>query len=72
MAYKMVAWRINKLRKDKGMTQTAFGSEIGVTQATASRKLMGFIPFSLDEILRCAEMFGVSTDYIYGREEEGK
>ena len=62
--------RIDRLRKEVKLSQVSFGEKIGVTQASASRKLAGKAAFFPDEILRCAEMFGVTTDYIYGREEK--
>lgn len=51
------------------MSQAEFGRLLGITQATASRKLNGQIPFSTDEILRCAIHFNVSTEALYGRED---
>lgn len=34
------------------------------------KKLNGQIPFSVEEIFKCAERFNVSTEYLYGREKE--
>lgn len=51
------------------MSQAEFGRLLGITQATASRKLNGQIPFSTDEVLRCAIHFNVSTETLYGRED---
>lgn len=51
------------------MTQLDFGKQIiHVSQATASKKLNGQIPFSAEEIFECAERFNVSTEYLYERE----
>lgn len=61
--------RIDELRKQSHMSQTEFGRLLGITQATASRKLNGQIPFSTDEVLQCAIVFGVSTETLYGRED---
>lgn len=61
--------RIDELRKQSHMSQTEFGAFLGIGQCTASRKLSGRIPFSADEVLRCAIVFGVSTEALYGRED---
>ena len=66
MTNKEIAAKINTLRKEVN-----FGKEvIHVSQATASKKLNGQIPFSVEEIFECAERFNVSTEYLYGREKE--
>ena len=65
MTNKEIAAKINTLRKEANLTQVNFGKEvIHVSQATASKKLNGQIPFSV------AERFNVSTEYLYGREKE--
>jgi len=69
MTNRELARRINDLRKGANMTQLDFGKQIiHVSQATASKKLNGQIPFSAEEIFECAERFNVSTEYLYGRE----
>lgn len=71
MTNKEIAAKINTLRKEANLTQVNFGKEvIHVSQATASKKLNGQIPFSVEEIFECAERFNVSTEYLYGREKE--
>lgn len=67
MTNKEIAAKINALRKEANLTQVNFGKEvIHVSQATASKKLNGQIPFSVEEIFNCAERFNVSTEYLYG------
>lgn len=71
MTNKEMAQKINALRKGANLTQENFGKEvIHVSQATASKKLNGQIPFSAEEIFECAERFNVSTEYLYGREKK--
>lgn len=71
MTNKEIAAKINTLRKEANLTQVNFGKEvIHVSQATASKKLNGQIPFSVEEIFECAERFNVSTEYLYGRESD--
>ena len=48
---------IGRLRKVRGVTQEELGRALGVSQATASRKLHGLIPFSAEEVARCADYF---------------
>ncbi|WP_270291077.1 helix-turn-helix domain-containing protein [Bifidobacterium adolescentis] len=71
MTNKEIAAKINTLRKEANLTQVNFGNEvIHVSQATASKKLNGQIPFSVEEIFECAERFNVSIEYLYGREKK--
>lgn len=56
---------IDGLRKARGVTQEELGRALGVSQATASRKLHGLIPFSAEEMARCADYFGVPVGNLY-------
>lgn len=54
------------------MSQADIGKMLGLSQASASRKLHGLTPFSAEEIVTCADYFGISLDEIYGREPQMK
>lgn len=56
---------IDRLRKVRGVTQEELERALGVSQATASRKLHGLIPFSAEEMARCADYFGVPIGNLY-------
>ncbi|MBF9716510.1 helix-turn-helix domain-containing protein [Bifidobacterium dentium] len=64
-----ISRRIDELRKQSHLSQTEFGGLLGLSQGTVSKKLSDQIPFSADEVLRCAIYFDVSTEALYGREE---
>ena len=64
-----ISRRIDELRKQSHLSQTEFGGLLGLSQGTVSKKLSDQIPFSADEVLRCAIYFGVSTEALYGRED---
>lgn len=65
-----VAKRIDELRVRRHLTQNEFcHTVLAVSQSAASKKLRGQIPFTSEEVVKCADFFGVSTDEIYGRGE---
>ncbi|MDY5368334.1 MULTISPECIES: helix-turn-helix transcriptional regulator [Bifidobacterium] len=72
MTYKTAAVNIDLLRRRSGMSQADIGKMLGLSQASASRKLHGLTPFSAEEIVTCADYFGISLDEIYGREPQMK
>ena len=63
--------RIRKLREEAGMTQAELGKLIGV-----SDRVLGYyetnerFPKKQEVILNLARVFGVSTDYLLGRDGE--
>ncbi len=69
MTNKNISRRIDELRKQSHLSQTEFGGLLGLSQGTVSKKLSDQIPFSADEVLRCAIYFDVSTEALYGRED---
>lgn len=52
------------------VSQTAFAPVLGMTQSALSAKLRGRRAFTSDEILKVAEVFGVSLDYLFGKTED--
>ncbi|MFD2172430.1 helix-turn-helix domain-containing protein [Tumebacillus lipolyticus] len=63
--------RLKELRKDRGYSQEDVSSHLdGVTRAGYSRyETTGNEP-TYDNLLRLADLFGVSTDYLLGRTGE--
>jgi len=41
------------------ISQTAAGTELGLSQAAMSRRLAGEIPFNVDELSKLADLMGV-------------
>lgn len=52
------------------VTQTALAPVLGMTQSALSAKLRGRRAFTSDEILKVADTFGVSLDYLFGKTDD--
>lgn len=63
------ASRITSLRKEKGLSQKEVAMSLGVSQALLSHYEKGVRECGLDFVVRCAEYFGVTTDYLLGKQE---
>lgn len=64
----MLGQRIQSLRKERGMSQQALTVKTGIPQTTLSaweneRKTN----LSADSVIKLADAFGVTTDYLLGR-----
>ncbi|MBW3083221.1 helix-turn-helix domain-containing protein [Bifidobacterium phasiani] len=60
--------RIKVLLTLRGLRQIDAARKLGISSASFSDKLKGDIRFSADEIAKLADLFGVSTDVLLGRE----
>ena len=60
--------RIKALLTLRGIWQKDAARALGISGASFSDKLKGDIRFSADEIARLADLLGVSTDVLLGRE----
>ena len=58
------------LRKEKGISQKAAAQQLGVSQALLSHYEKGIRECGLDFLVRCADFYGVSCDYLLGRSPE--
>ena len=64
MSENLLAGRIAQLRKEAGMTQEQLGNALGLTYQSVSKwETDASIP-ELDKLLRLAELFGVTVDYL--------
>ncbi|MDL2253038.1 helix-turn-helix domain-containing protein [Ruminococcaceae bacterium OttesenSCG-928-I18] len=61
--------RIQELRKRAGLSQTELAKKLGVVQSTLSYWEQGKYDIDNDSLLRLAEMFDCTTDYILGRSD---
>lgn len=59
---------LRKLRRDKDMTSKKVADVIGVKYATYNHYETGRINPPPDKLAKLAELFGVTTDYLLGRE----
>ena len=64
--------RIRALREDKDITQTELGKMLNIKQITLSQYERGKRQIPNEIIIKLAEIFDVTTDYIYGIEKKDK
>jgi len=55
------------LRKERGLSQKSTAEALGVSQALLSHYEKGIRECGLDFLVRAADFYGVSTDYLLGR-----
>lgn len=58
--------RIRDLRIDRGLTQSQVAQVLNVKQNTYSQYEIGVLNYPLDVIIRLAEYYGTSADYLLG------
>lgn len=63
---KMIGNRIRHLRSERNMTQATLARRLGVTKSVVSAYENGMRYPSYDVLLKLADTFGVSTDYLLG------
>lgn len=66
------ALRLERLRKEKGYTQDAVGASIGLKGSTYSAYETSKNRPTLDTVMRLADLYHVSIDYLLGRTQERK
>ncbi|MDD6095200.1 MAG: helix-turn-helix transcriptional regulator [Clostridia bacterium] len=64
--------RLKELRKAKGITQLKLAMDLNTNQNTISRYETGEREPSLSELIKIADYFDVSADYLLGRTENPK
>lgn len=66
MNYSDFGENLKHLRKSLGLTQKDFGAKIGLSKAVVSKYENGMGYPSFDVLVRIAQHFGVTTDYLLG------
>ena len=64
--------RLKELRKKKGISQLRLATDLNTTQNTISRYETGEREPGIDELVKIADYFNVSIDYLLGRTENPK
>lgn len=64
--------RLKELRKRKGISQLRLATDLNTTQNTISRYETGEREPGIDELIKIADYFNVSVDYLIGRTENPK
>ena len=59
--------RLKELRKKKGISQLRLATELNTTQNTISRYETGEREPGIDELIKIADYFNVSVDYLLER-----
>lgn len=67
---KVVAERIRKLRESVRLSQVKMGEVVGVKQSSLNRYESGQASPSFETLVRYADYFDVSLDYIFGRTDD--
>ena len=64
----MLNQRIRQLRQAQNMSQVALAKRVGVTKQSVSNWENDNIQPSIEMLVKLAEVFSVSTDYLLGRD----
>lgn len=64
--------RLKELRKKKGVSQLRMATDLNTTQNTISRYETGEREPGIAELIKIADYFNVSVDYLIGRTENPK
>lgn len=62
--------RLRDLREDKDLKQRQLAEVLHVSQTTYSRYESGAIDIPSDALIKLADFYGVSTDYLLGRADK--
>lgn len=62
----MLGIRLRELRVSRGLNQIEFGEKLNVTKQSVSNWENGNIQPSIDMLIKIAEIYSVSTDYLLG------
>ena len=68
MRYEMMKFEnIRSLRIDNGLTQKQVAQMLGISQNTYSQYEIGVLNYPVEAVVKLADYYGVSTDYLLGR-----
>ena len=59
---------LSELIKEKDISQNQLAKVLNVKQQTISKYIYGIVEPGIDTILKIADYFDVTTDYLFGRE----
>ena len=64
--------KIRDIREDKDLTQKQISKILNCTQQTYSRYETGEITIDINNLIKLADFYNTSTDYLLGRTNETK
>ena len=59
--------RLRDLREDRELTQESVGNILGIRQTVYSRYERGYQTIPVEHLLKLADLYNTSVDYILGR-----
>ena len=59
--------RLKDIREDRDMTQKAVAEHLHIKQNTYSQYEIGVLNYPVDVLIKLADFYGVSVDYLLGR-----
>ena len=62
--------RLKEIRKEKGISQLKLAMDLNTNQNTISRYETGEREPGINELIKIADYFGVSIDYLVGRTDK--
>ena len=71
MRYEIMKYEnIRSLRIDRGYTQTQIAEYLHIKQNTYSQYEIGVLNYPVDILIKLADFYGTSTDYLLGRTDD--
>ena len=71
MRYEILKFEnIRSLRLDRGHTQKQIAQMLGISQNTYSQYEIGVLNYPVDVLIKLADFYQVSVDYLLGRTDE--
>jgi len=71
MRYEVLKFEtIRNLRLDNGYTQKQLAAYLGISQNTYSQYEIGVLNYPVDVLMKLADFYGVSVDYLLDRTDE--
>lgn len=68
MRYEILKFEnIRSLRLDRGLTQKQIAEILGISQNTYSQYEIGVLNYPVDALMKLADFYQVSVDYLLGR-----
>ena len=68
MRYEVLKFEnIRNLRIDNNLTQKQVAQHLGISQNTYSQYEIGVLNYPVDALIKLADLYGVSVDYLLGR-----
>ena len=68
MRYEVMKYeRIRNLRIDRGLTQKQVAEYLNIKQNTYSQYEIGVLNYPLEAVVKLADLYGVSVDYLMDR-----